>query len=215
MLEISKLEREGFICKGNNNDLLDECIRMCNNHQQYPQKAKKAPSMPAETRPIARKKKKTTLPPTPVPETMKEESLDNKRGEEYNDNNMPPPLMGRQDNESSDDKSDDNVSVSSSVRRSRAQRNQGQYGESDNEPEKEEPDQDENSIVSKASEEGIGDGKFDLSQLDETIKTNKDGNEPINKVKKMKSTQQTWESLVKFFAGASILAIMRTFSCTM
>jgi hypothetical protein len=30
----------------------------------------------------------------------------------------------------------------------------------------------------------------------------------------MKPTQQTWESLVKFFAGASILAIMRTFSCT-
>jgi hypothetical protein len=30
----------------------------------------------------------------------------------------------------------------------------------------------------------------------------------------MKPTQRTWESLVKFFAGASILAIMRTFSCT-
>jgi hypothetical protein len=33
MLEIAKLEREGFIRKGSNDDLLDECMRMCNNRQ--------------------------------------------------------------------------------------------------------------------------------------------------------------------------------------
>jgi hypothetical protein len=35
MLEISKLEREGFICKGNDNDLLDECMQLYNNRQWY------------------------------------------------------------------------------------------------------------------------------------------------------------------------------------
>jgi hypothetical protein len=200
MLEIAKLEREGFIRNGNNNDLLGECIRMCNNRQRYPRKAKKTPSIPVETRPIARKKKKTTLPPTPAPETMKYGSLDDERGEEYDNNNTPPPLMGRQDNGSSDDKSDDEVSVSSSVRRSQAQRNQGRYGDSDDESDREEPDQDEKSVFNKTSEAETGDGKLDLSQLDETIKTNQDGNELIDGVKKMKPTQRTWESLVKFFA---------------
>jgi hypothetical protein len=122
--------------------------------------------------------------------------------------------MNRQDNGSSDDKSDDKVSVSSSLRRSRAQRNQGRYGDSDDESDGEEPDQDEKSVFNETSKAEIGDGKFDLSQLDETIETDQDGNELIDGVKKMKPTQRTWESLVKFFAGASILAIMRTFSCT-
>jgi hypothetical protein len=33
MLEIAKLEREGFIREGNDDDLLDECMRMCNIRQ--------------------------------------------------------------------------------------------------------------------------------------------------------------------------------------
>jgi hypothetical protein len=161
MLEIAKLERESFIREGNDDDLLDECMRMCNNHQRYPRKAKKTPSIPVETRPIARKKKKATLPTTPAPETVEDESTDKERGEEYNNDDAPPPLMDQQDNGSSDDESDDIVSVSSSLRRSQAHRNQGRFGDSDDESDGEEPDQYEEYVSNDTSEAEIGDGKFD------------------------------------------------------
>jgi hypothetical protein len=72
MLEISKLEREGFIHEGNDNDLLGECMRLCNNRQRYPRKAKKGPPPPEEPKPITRKKKKATPSSVPIPEMVDE-----------------------------------------------------------------------------------------------------------------------------------------------
>jgi hypothetical protein len=115
MLEISKLEREGFIREGNDDDLLDECMRLCNNRQRYPRKAKKGPPLPEEPKPITRKKKETAPSPVPIPEPVDEESSNGEEEEEYDDSDVPPPLMGRETADSSDDESDDDVSISSSI----------------------------------------------------------------------------------------------------
>jgi hypothetical protein len=53
-----------------------------------------------------------------------------------------------------------------------------------------------------------------MGNLEEEVNTDNDGEEIVNGVKKMKQTKPSWSTLAKFFVGATLMTILKTFIAT-